>query len=51
MDADWIGLSPDPGALAPHQSPAVEFPGYVAKLIPGLALPMAGALSPSPRAG
>ncbi len=46
VDVDWIGLSPDPGALAPHQSPAVEWlePEYVAKLIPGLALPMAGAL-------
>jgi glycine/D-amino acid oxidase-like deaminating enzyme len=46
VDADWIGLSPDPGALAPHQSPAVEWlePDYVAKLIPGLSLPMAGAL-------
>ena len=46
VDADWIGLSPDPGALALHQSPAVEWlePDYVARLIPGLALPMAGAL-------
>ena len=25
VDVDWIGLSPDPGALAPHQSPAVEW--------------------------
>jgi glycine oxidase len=46
VDVDWIGLSPDPGALAPHQSPAVEWlePDYVAKLIPGLSMPMAGAL-------
>ncbi|HUY50534.1 MAG TPA: FAD-binding oxidoreductase [Streptosporangiaceae bacterium] len=45
-DVDWIGLSPDAGGLAPHQSPAVEWldPGHVAELIPGLALPMAGAL-------
>ncbi len=46
VDVDWIGLSPDPGDLAPHQSPAVEWldTGRVAELIPGLALPMAGAL-------
>jgi glycine oxidase len=46
VDVDWIGLSPDPGGLAPHQSPAVEWldPERVAQLIPGLALPMAGAL-------
>ncbi len=46
IDADWIGLSPDAGGLAPHQSPAVEWldPDEVAQLVPGLALPMAGAL-------
>ena len=46
VDVDWIGLSPDPGDLAPHQSPAVEWlgTGRVAELIPGLSLPMAGAL-------
>lgn len=45
VDVDWIGLSPDPSGLAPHQSPAVEWldPGQVAALIPGLSLPMAGA--------
>jgi glycine oxidase len=45
-DVDWIGLSPDPGGLAPHQSPAVQWldPEHVARLLPGLALPMAGAL-------
>ncbi len=45
IDVDWIGLSPDPGGLAPHQSPAVEWldPSQVAELIPGLSLPMAGA--------
>jgi glycine oxidase len=46
VDVDWIGLSPDPGDLAPHQSPAVQWldTAGVAELIPGLALPMAGAL-------
>jgi glycine/D-amino acid oxidase-like deaminating enzyme len=46
MDVDWIGLSPDAGDMAPHQSPAMEWlaPGRVAELIPGLARPMAGAL-------
>ena len=43
---DWIGLSPDPGGFAPHQPPAIEWldTSQVAELIPGLALPMAGAL-------
>jgi glycine/D-amino acid oxidase-like deaminating enzyme len=43
---DWIGLSPDPGGLAPHQPPAIEWldTSQVTELIPGLALPMAGAL-------
>jgi glycine/D-amino acid oxidase-like deaminating enzyme len=43
---DWIGLVPDPGGYAPHQPPAVEWldPGQVQALVPGLALPLAGAL-------
>jgi glycine/D-amino acid oxidase-like deaminating enzyme len=43
---DWIGLSPDPGDFALHQAPAIEWldTSQVAELIPGLALPMAGAL-------
>jgi glycine oxidase len=43
---DWIGLSPDPAGFAPHQPPAIEWldPGQVAELVPGLALPMAGAM-------
>jgi glycine oxidase len=46
VDVDWIGLSPDAGGLAPHQSPAVEWldPEHVERVIPGLSLPMAGAL-------
>jgi glycine oxidase len=46
VDVDWIGLSPDAGGLAPHQSPAVEWldPEQVERVIPGLSLPMAGAL-------
>lgn len=46
IQLDWIGLSPDPGGLAPHQAPAVEWldPVRVRELVPGLALPMAGAL-------
>ena len=46
MALDWIGLSPDPGGFAPHQPPAIEWldTSQVAELIPGLALPMAGAL-------
>jgi glycine/D-amino acid oxidase-like deaminating enzyme len=46
IQQDWMGLSPDVSGLAPHQSPAVEWldPERVATLIPGLALPMAGAL-------
>jgi glycine oxidase len=46
VDVDWIGLSPDVGGLAPHQSPAVEWldPEQVERVIPGLSLPMAGAL-------
>ncbi len=46
VELDWIGLQPDPEGFAPHQRPAVEWldPGQVAALVPGLALPMAGAL-------
>jgi glycine/D-amino acid oxidase-like deaminating enzyme len=46
VDVDWLGLSPDPGDLAPHQSPAVRWldTAEVAGLIPDLAMPMAGAL-------
>jgi glycine/D-amino acid oxidase-like deaminating enzyme len=46
VQLDWIGLSPDPGGLAPHQPPAIEWldTNQVAELVPGLALPMAGAL-------
>jgi glycine/D-amino acid oxidase-like deaminating enzyme len=46
VQLDWIGLSPDPAGLAPHQPPAIEWldPSQVAELVPGLALPMAGAL-------
>jgi glycine/D-amino acid oxidase-like deaminating enzyme len=46
VQLDWIGLSPDPGGFAPHQPPAIEWldTSQVAELIPGLALPMAGAL-------
>src|SRR5690242_9845014 len=37
VDVDWIGLSPDAGGLAPHQSPAVEWldPEHVERVIPG----------------
>jgi glycine oxidase len=47
VDIDWIGLVPTSGGLAAHQSPAVEYlaPGQVARLIPGLARPMDGALT------
>ncbi len=43
---DWIGLVPDPENFAPHQPPAVEWlmPGQVHDVVPGLALPMAGAM-------
>lgn len=46
VDIDWIGLAPHPGGFAAHQPPAVEWlaPGQVAKLIPGLAWSMEGAL-------
>jgi glycine/D-amino acid oxidase-like deaminating enzyme len=46
VQLDWIGLSPDPGGFAPHQPPAIEWldTSQVAELIPGLAMPMAGAL-------
>ena len=53
VDVDWIGLSPDPGALAPHQSPAVEWlePDYVARLIPGLSMPDGGRADSPPGPG
>jgi glycine oxidase len=43
---DWIGLVPDPGGFALHQAPAVEWLGrdQLQEVVPGLALPMAGAL-------
>jgi len=46
VEIDWIGLTPDPGGIAAHQPPAVEWlaPGQVERLIPGLARPMEGAL-------
>jgi len=47
VDIDWIGLVPHSGGYAAHQSPAIEWlsPGQVARLIPGLARPMDGALT------
>jgi glycine/D-amino acid oxidase-like deaminating enzyme len=47
VDIDWIGLVPRSGAYAAHQSPAIEWlsPGQVARIIPGLARPMDGALT------
>jgi glycine oxidase len=48
VDIDWIGLVPDSGGYAAHHlSPAVEWlsPGQVARLVPGLARPMEGALT------
>lgn len=47
VDIDWIGLVPMSGGFAAHQSPALEYlaPGQVARLIPGLARPMDGALT------
>jgi len=46
IELDWIGLQPDPDGFAPHQLPSVEWlePDDVARLVPGLARPMAGAL-------
>jgi glycine oxidase len=46
VELDWLGLAPDPDGLAPHQRPVVEWldSHQVAKLVPGLARPMAGAL-------
>lgn len=46
IELDWIGLQPDPDGFAPHQQPAVEWlePDQVARLVPGLARSMAGAL-------
>ncbi len=43
---DWIGLVPDPDSFALHQRPAVEWlmPDQVHAAVPGLALPMAGAM-------
>jgi len=43
---DWIGLVPDPGDFALHQPPAIEWldRNQVHGFVPGLALPMAGAL-------
>jgi glycine oxidase len=48
IDIDWIGLVPHSGGYAAqHQSPAVEWlsQGQVARLVPGLARPMEGALT------
>jgi glycine/D-amino acid oxidase-like deaminating enzyme len=47
VDIDWIGLVPQSGGYAAHQSPAIEWlsPGQVARLIPGLARAMDGALT------
>jgi glycine oxidase len=47
IDIDWIGLMPHSDGFAAHQSPAIEWlsPGQVARLIPGLARPMDGALT------
>jgi glycine oxidase len=47
VDIDWIGLVPASSGLAAHQSPAVEYltPAQVARLIPGLARDMDGALT------
>jgi glycine oxidase len=46
VEIDWIGLASDPESFAPHQRPEVEWlePAEVARLVPGLARPMAGAL-------
>ncbi len=46
VQLDWIGLVPDPSDFAPHQPPAVEWldAGQIKEFVPGLALPMAGAL-------
>ncbi len=46
VSLDWIGLVPDPGGFALHQAPAVEWLDreQLQQFVPGLALPMAGAL-------
>lgn len=47
VDIDWIGLMPASGGFAAHQSPAIEYltPEQVARLVPGLAWSMSGALT------
>jgi len=46
IELDWIGLAPDPGGLAAHQPPNVEWldAAKVAALVPGLAWRLGGAL-------
>jgi glycine oxidase len=42
----WIGSPPEPGGISPRQTPAAEQldAGQVARLVPGLASPVAGVL-------
>jgi glycine oxidase len=46
LHLDWIGLVPDPDSFALHQPSAVEWlmPDQVREFVPGLAVPMAGAM-------
>jgi glycine/D-amino acid oxidase-like deaminating enzyme len=46
VELDWIGLAPDPGGLAAHQPPSVEWldATKIAALVPGLAWHLGGAL-------
>jgi glycine oxidase len=46
VEIDWIGLAPNAGGFAAHQTPAVEWlaPGQVQRLVPSLARSMEGAL-------
>ena len=46
VELDWIGLAPDPGGLAAHQPPNVEWldAAKIAALVPGLAWHLGGAL-------
>jgi len=46
VELDWIGLAPDPGGLAAHQPPTVQWldAAKIAALVPGLAWHLGGAL-------